>query len=369
VSAAANPGRPAKAPAHLADFDAAGRDAWAERLGQPRMRLRQAARHYFARLTRTASDMTDLPARERDQLVQTLLPELAREAGRQTADGGRTVKTVYRLFDSTPVEAVLMAYPGRATLCVSSQAGCGMGCPFCATGQLGLVRNLSAAEMLEQVRLAAAQVQAGLFGRRGPARLSNVVFMGMGEPLANYAALVRALRAISAAPPDGFGISARNLTVSTCGLVGAMDRLAAEGLPVRLALSLHAPDDEARNRLVPVNQRYGVRQTIAAAHRYHQATGRRVSIEYALIGEINDQPWRAAQLARRLCQYGTGWVHVNPIPLNPVEGSIWTASRPEAQERFLRILEGSGLRVTLRDTRGREIDGACGQLAAREVLN
>jgi 23S rRNA (adenine2503-C2)-methyltransferase len=146
-----------------------------------------------------------------------------------------------------------------------------------------------------------------------------------------------------------------------------MDRLADEGMPVRLALSLHAPDDSARNHLVPVNRRFGVAATLAAAHRYHRATGRRVSIEYALMRDVNDQAWRATQLADRLCQYGTGWVHVNPIPLNPVPGSRWTASRPEAQEEFLRRLGDAGLAVTLRDTRGQEIDGACGQLAAKEV--
>jgi 23S rRNA (adenine2503-C2)-methyltransferase len=255
------------------------------------------------------------------------------------------------------------------TLCVSSQAGCGMACPFCATGKLGLKRNLTAAEMLEQVRQGAKAAQDGVFGRER--RLSNVVFMGMGEPLANYKALVRALRGIAgpAAKGEGFGISARNLTVSTCGLVPAMDRLAAEGLPVRLALSLHAPDDRARVPLVPVNRRFGAAQTIAAAHRYFMATGRRVSIEYALIRDINDQAWRATQLAERLCQYGTRWVHVNPIPLNPVPGSVWTASRPEAQDEFLRLLTAAGLTVTLRDTRGQDIDGACGQLAAKEGLD
>jgi 23S rRNA (adenine2503-C2)-methyltransferase len=329
------------------------------------MRARQVARHYFGRLERAGSAMSDLPKAGREELVGTLVPELATEVRRQTADRGHTVKCLYRMFDGAAVETVLMAYPDRVTLCVSAQAGCGMGCPFCATGQLGLRRNLSAAEMLEQVRLAARAAQDGVFGE--PRRLSNVVFMGMGEPLANYKALIRTLHGIADAPGDGFGISARNLTVSTCGLVGGMDRLAAEGLPARLALSLHAPDDQARDRLVPVNRRFGVEATLAAAHRYFEATGRRVSIEYALIRDINDQAWRASQLAQRLCQYGTGWVHVNPIPLNPVPGSIWTASRPEAQEQFLRQLEEAGLTVTLRDTRGQEIEGACGQLAAKEV--
>jgi 23S rRNA (adenine2503-C2)-methyltransferase len=333
------------------------------------MRLQQVARHYFARLARAAADMTDLPAAGREELTAALLPELAAEVRHQTADAGRTVKTLYRMAGGTAVETVLMAYPDRVTLCVSSQAGCGMGCPFCATGELGLTRNLSAAEMLEQVRLAAAAARDGVFG--DGRRLSHGVFMGMGEPLANYRALVRALRGISGAAGKGagFGISARSVTVSTCGLVPAMDRLGGEGLPVRLALSLHAPDDGVRDRLVPVNRRFGVAGTLAAAHRYFLATGRRVSIEYALIREINDQAWRATQLADRLCQYGTGWVHVNPIPLNPVPGSIWTASRLGAQDEFVRRLEAAGLTVTLRDTRGLDIDGACGQLAAKEVID
>ncbi|MDR2565765.1 MAG: 23S rRNA (adenine(2503)-C(2))-methyltransferase RlmN [Bifidobacteriaceae bacterium] len=356
-------------PRHLADLTSEERDEWARELGLARMRVRQVARHYFAKLERAAAAMTDLPADGREELVDLLAPELLTEVTRRRADGGATVKTLYKLFDAARLETVLMGYPGRVTLCVSSQAGCGMGCPFCATGQLGLQRNLSAAEILEQVRLGAAAAAAGELGEGVPGRLSNVVFMGMGEPLANYRAAVTAARAISAPPPAGFGISARNLTVSTCGLVPAMEKLAGEGLPLRLAVSLHAPDDEARDRLVPVNRRYGVQAVIAAAHRYFQATGRRVSIEYALIRDINDQGWRASLLAKRLGRHGTGWVHINPIPLNPVPGSIWTASRPEVQAEFLRRLEDAGFAVTLRDTRGQEIDGACGQLAAREGMN
>ncbi|MDR2373789.1 MAG: 23S rRNA (adenine(2503)-C(2))-methyltransferase RlmN [Bifidobacteriaceae bacterium] len=361
--------RATKPPRHLADLTPDERDAWAGELGLARMRVRQVARHYFARLERRAEAMTDLPKGGRGELVAGLLPELLTRAGRRTADGGATVKTVYRLFDGAPVETVLMGYPGRATVCVSSQAGCGMACPFCATGKLGLRRNLSAGEIAEQVRLAAAEVAAGSLGPGSARRLSNVVFMGMGEPLANYRAVVTAVRAIVAAPPAGFGISARGLTISTCGLIPGMERLAGEGLPLRLAVSLHAPDDEARDRLVPINRRYGVEPTVAAAHRYFQATGRRVSIEYALIRDINDQGWRASALARLLGRHGTGWAHVNPIPLNPVAGSIWTASRPAAQAEFVRRLEDAGLTVTLRDTRGQDIEGACGQLAAKEVMN
>ncbi|MDR2114302.1 MAG: radical SAM protein, partial [Bifidobacteriaceae bacterium] len=191
-----------KPPRHLADLDADGRDAWAEELGLPRMRVRQVARHYFSHFSRAASDMTDLPAAGREELVETLLPPLLQPLRQFNADAGKTIKTLYRLFDGQLLEVVLMAYPGRVTLCVSSQAGCGMACPFCATGQLGLKRNLSAAEILEQVREAAALVQRGELGPGdSAARLSNVVFMGMGEPLANYRALLAALKGIS----RGFG--------------------------------------------------------------------------------------------------------------------------------------------------------------------
>jgi 23S rRNA (adenine2503-C2)-methyltransferase len=256
-----------------------------------------------------------------------------------------------------------MRYPGgpgrreRVTVCVSSQAGCGMACPFCATGQAGLTRNMSAGEIVEQVVAAARAL-------KGAGRISNVVFMGMGEPLANYATVVAALRRLTDPNPDGLGLSARGITVSTVGLVPRMHQLAGEGLPVTLALSLHAPDDELRDELVPVNVRFPVAEALDAARSYAERTGRRVSIEYALIRDVNDQAWRADLLGRLLTERGRGWVHVNPIPLNPTPGSRWTASRPSAERAFVAALEAHGVPVTVRDTRGREIDGACGQLAA-----
>jgi 23S rRNA (adenine2503-C2)-methyltransferase len=362
-------------PQHLADLEPTERGPWAEQLGLPRMRAHQVAHHYFKRLENQPAAMTDLPAGSREQIAQQLAPELIEELGAHQTDSGATLKTLYRLNDGALVESVLMAYPDRATLCVSSQVGCGMACPFCATGKMGLTRNLSAGEMLEQIRLGMEAINEGrcrwnrgdqaasAAGEEPAARLSGVVFMGMGEPLANYKALLRTLRGITE-----FGLSARHVTVSTCGLIGAIDRLAGEGIPVRLAVSLHSAADQVRNRLVPINKRWGVEATLAAAHQYYLASGRRVSIEYALIRDINDQPWQAALLARRLCQYGTRWVHVNPIPLNPVPGSIWTASRPKVQAEFIDRLTAAGLTVTLRDTRGKEIDGACGQLAAKEGM-
>jgi 23S rRNA (adenine2503-C2)-methyltransferase len=260
-----------------------------------------------------------------------------------------------------------MRYPDRVTVCVSSQAGCGMNCPFCATGQAGLTRNLSTGEIVEQVVSAARAVARGEVpgGRPGAAdRIGNVVFMGMGEPLANYAAVLGAVRRLTDPAPSGLGLSARGITVSTVGLVPAMERLAGERLPVTLALSLHAPDDELRDELVPINTRFTVDQALDAARGYFDATGRRVSIEYALIRDVNDHAWRADRLGRMLVERGKGWVHVNPIPLNPTPGSRWSASDPRVQNAFVDRLSAHGVPVTVRDTRGREIDGACGQLAA-----
>ena len=237
-----------------------------------------------------------------------------------------------------------------------------MACPFCATGQMGLTRNLSTGEIIDQVREAARACRDSEVGG-SPTRLSNVVFMGMGEPLANYRAIINALHRLIDDSPEGFGLSARNITVSTVGLVPAIDKLAASGFPVTLAVSLHAPDDELRDELIPINSRWKVGELLDAARRYFVATGRRVSIEYALIRDMNDHPWRAQLLADELNRRGKGWAHVNPIPLNPTPGSIWTASTPRAQREFVETLRHNGVTTTIRDTRGSDIDGACGQLA------
>ena len=253
-----------------------------------------------------------------------------------------------------------MRYPDRVTMCVSSQAGCGMACPFCATGQAGLTRNLSTAEIVTQVFAGAGSLARGEVPG-GPGRVSNVVFMGMGEPLANYASVLAAVRRITDPAPDGLGISQRSVTVSTVGLVPAIERLAAEQLSVRLAVSLHAPDDELRDELVPVNRRWKVAEVLDAAWGYAAATGRRVSIEYAMIRDVNDHPWRADLLASLLAGR---LAHVNLIPLNPTPGSRWTASDPDVAREFTERIAARGVPVTVRDTRGTQIDGACGQLAA-----
>jgi 23S rRNA (adenine2503-C2)-methyltransferase len=358
------PRRSKRPPRHLADLAPDERREAVKEAGLPGFRAAQVSHHYFARLVDDPSQMTDLPAALRRPLAAALLPRLLTPLSAQTADAGTTRKTLWRLHDGALVESVLMRYPSRTTLCVSSQAGCGMACPFCATGQAGLQRNLSTAEIVDQV-VAAARVLARGEVPGGTGRLSNVVFMGMGEPLANYNAVVGAVRRLTEAPPSGLGLSARGITVSTVGLVPRMRQLIEEGIPVTLALSLHAPDDELRNELVPVNTRWSVREVVEAAWDYARVTRRRVSIEYALIKDVNDQAERAEALAKLLTSYGDwGWVHVNLIPLNPTPGSRWTASRPEDESEFVRRLQAAGVPTTVRDTRGREIDGACGQLAA-----
>ena len=360
-------GRPARArparqrPArHLADLDSAARRAAVSDLGQPAYRADQLSRHYFGRLTESADQMTDLPAGVRDKLIGALLPRLLTATREQTCDRGMTCKTLWRAADGSALESVLMRYPDRATMCVSSQAGCGMACPFCATGQAGLTRNLSTAEIVTQVVSGARQLASGVLPG-GPGRVSNVVFMGMGEPLANYPNVLAAVRRMTDPVPAGLGISQRSITLSTVGLAPAIRKLAQEGLSIRLAVSLHAPDDGLRDELVPVNRRWKVAEVLDAAWGYAAVTGRRVSVEYAMIRDVNDQAWRADALARLLAGR---LAHVNLIPLNPTPGSRWTASDPAVAAEFEARLGRHGIPVTVRDTRGREIDGACGQLAA-----
>ncbi|HML50974.1 MAG TPA: 23S rRNA (adenine(2503)-C(2))-methyltransferase RlmN [Propionicimonas sp.] len=367
-------GRP---PTHWIDLTVAQRQAAIAELGLPKFRAGQLSRHLFTHLNDSPEQWTDIPKAERDVLATNLVQPLITSVRDQVADAGTTVKSLWRLGDGSLVESVLMRYgvPGvkasgrgreRATVCISSQAGCGMACPFCATGQGGLQRNLNAAEIVAQVidagrRLRDAQLPGG------PGRINNIVFMGMGEPMANYASVLQAVRTIITPAPDGLGISARGVTVSTVGLVPAMRKLAEEHLPVTLAVSLHAPDDALRDELCPINTRWPIAEVIAAAKQYFLNTGRRVSIEYALIRDINDQGHRADELAAVLRgPNGYGWVHVNLIPLNPTPGSKWTASRKADAEQFRARLEVRGVPVTVRDTRGRDIDGACGQLAASE---
>jgi 23S rRNA (adenine2503-C2)-methyltransferase len=365
------PRRAQPVPRHLADLDVAERRDAVVALGLPAFRADQLSRQYFSRFVREPAQMTDLPAALRERIGGELFPDLLHEIRHVETDAGTTRKTLWKLFDGTLVESVLMRYPAqlkdgevvrseRITVCISSQAGCGMACPFCATGQGGLKRNLSTAEIVDQV-VAAAYITSSGELPGGVGRLSNVVFMGMGEPLANYNRVIAAVHRLVDAAPAGLGISQRSITLSTVGLVPAINRLTEEGMNVTLAVSLHAPDDELRDTLVPVNTRWKVAEVLAAADAYADRTGRRYSIEYAMIRDINDHPWRADKLGEMLRRRNA---HVNLIPLNPTPGSQWDASPKKVEQEFVRRLQDHGVPVTVRDTRGREIDGACGQLAA-----
>ena len=366
--------RRTKPPKHIADFDMAGRREFLKELGYQPFRASQLSKHYFERLVTDPAEMTDLPAKEREQMVAQAMPRLLTPVRTLEADGGDTIKVVHRLFDGALIESVIMRYDNRVTMCISSQAGCGMNCPFCATGQQGLTRNLSTAEIVEQVVAGARYLKQmkGLEEAEGgsedtrPLRVSNIVFMGMGEALANYKSTMGAIHRLIDPAPEGLGISARGLTMSTVGLVPGIRKFEMEKLPITLALSLHAPDDELRDELIPINQRWKVDETLDTAYDYYRTTGRRISIEYALIRDINDQGWRADLLGKKLAQRGRGWVHVNPIPLNPTPGSKWTASRKGVEQNFVERLRAHGIPTTIRDTRGSDIDGACGQLAAKE---
>lgn len=353
------PKRP-KPPKHWSDWTVEERKAQVVELGLPGFRADQFSRQWYQRLNNDTSSWTDVPADMREAVKDLLFPDLMSSVRELKCDNGATVKQVWKLFDGVLVESVLMRYTDRVTMCISSQVGCGMNCPFCATGQGGLTRNLSTAEIVEQVLAGARSLAKGEIDG-GIGRVNNLVFMGMGEPMANYNSVIGAIRRLTEPAPAGFGMSARGITVSTVGLVPRMRQLAEEGIPVTLAVSLHAPDDELRDTLVPINTRFKVQEVLDAAWYYADQTGRRISIEYAMIKDINDQAWRADLLGEKLAG---NLVHVNLIPLNPTPGSKWTASRPEDEDEFVRRLKSHGVPVTVRDTRGRDIDGACGQLAA-----
>ncbi len=272
-----------------------------------------------------------------------------REEAKQSADAGQTTKWLWALHDGAQVETVLMRYPDRVTVCVSTQAGCAMACQFCATGQAGFQRHLSQGEIVEQVAVAMREA--------APRRLSNVVFMGMGEPLANYDRVWGAIGRLH----GEMGLSARHLTLSTVGIVPGIRRLAAETLPVNLAVSLHAANDTLRDELVPINRRYPLADLAAACGDYVEASGRRLSIEWALIDAVNDRESDADELAAFARPLGA---HVNLIPLNPTPGYPVVGSAPARVRLFRDLLAARRVNTTIRITRGAEIDAACGQLAA-----
>lgn len=320
--------------------------------GQPDYRVGQLREWLYRNPVLETADMTNLPGSIRESLA--LWPfEVAAD---QVGDGGKTRKWLFRAPDGADIEAVLMGYPRRATLCISSQAGCALGCTFCATGQFGFERHLAAGEIVAQVMYAQAFLrQIGMPGV--PDHLTNIVFMGMGEPLANYDRVREAIRRLI----EVAGISQRSITVSTVGMVPGIRRLAGEGWSVNLAISLHAADDELRSSLVPINRRYPIADLEAAAIDYATKTGRRVSIEWTMMDGVNDTPEQArllAAIARRIR------AHVNLIALNPTPRSDNRPSSGQTMRRFVEILADLGVNATVRDTRGRGIDAACGQLRA-----
>ncbi|HET8989577.1 MAG TPA: 23S rRNA (adenine(2503)-C(2))-methyltransferase RlmN [Acidimicrobiales bacterium] len=318
----------------------------AELAGEPRYRLDQLWRGLW-REGHALEEVTTVPRALRARLAEAH-PGALRVVEEVVSDRGATRKWLFALADGATIETVLMHYDDRVTVCVSSQAGCAMGCTFCATGQAGFTRQLSLGEVLEQVALARRAAR--------PARLSNVVFMGMGEPLANYPVTVAALGRLA----GDVGLSARHLTVSTVGVAPAIERLAAEGLAVTLALSLHAANDAARDELVPLNRRYPLERLFVACRAWVERTGRRLSLEWALIDGVNDTDAALDELVAFAAPLSA---HVNLIPLNPTPGYLVRGSRPERVAAFRDGLVARGVNATVRHTRGRSIAAACGQLA------
>ncbi len=324
-------------------------EAWAAGLGEPRYRGRQLARWIYQRRAETFAAMTDLPQALRERLAAVATLSRLRVVARADAANDQTTKVLLELHDHRTIETVLMRYDdGRRTVCVSTQVGCGMGCTFCATGLAGLTRNLSAGEMVDQVLVLTSE---------SGERPTHVVFMGMGEPLANFAATLRAVRLLNASYGPRIGM--RNLTISTVGLVPQIRMLAQERLQVTLAVSLHAPTDELRSQLVPINTRWPLADLMAATRDYAALTGRRVTFEYVLMAGVNDRDEQARGLALLLAGAGA---HVNVIPWNPVYGMQYRRPPAAAVHRFVGLLRAGGLAATVRIDRGVDIDAACGQL-------
>ncbi len=345
----------------LLDLDQDELVAYLAGMGEPTYRAAQVWEWIYRRHAADFDAMTSLPKALREQLSQraTIAPlELATEVVSATGD---TLKRLYRLPGGQTIESVLMLYDRRRTLCISSQAGCAMGCTFCATALGGLARNLSSGEIVAQVldyaRFLADPNALPAVEVERPATVSNIVLMGMGEPMHNYDNVWTALRRLTS--PDGFGLGARNITLSTVGLAPMIDRMADEGLQIGLAVSLHAATDDVRGQLVPINRRYPIADVLAAVQRYTDKTHRRVTFEYALMRGINDGQEMAQLLADQL----SGLLcHVNLIPLNPVEGSAFQPSTREDTQRFAEILREHGISTTVRQRRGIEINAGCGQL-------
>lgn len=348
----------------ISEIDPAPLAAWLQARGEPAYRLDQVLAGAHRADVASFDDLSDLPKQLRAELAQAFRFSTIVDSHVIGADGGMTAKAVHELEDGQRIESVLMRYAARGgssertTICISSQAGCAVACPFCATGQAGFGRQLTAGEIVDQVLHWHRPPWAAL-GEDGLGHY-NVVFMGMGEPLNNADRVFEAIRLLN--EPQRLGIGARHITVSTSGVVPGMDRMVDELPQVNLAISLHAATDPLRDELVPINRKWPVREVVAAGRRFAARTGRRVSLEYVMIDGVNDTD----EQAHGLVDLGRGWrTHVNLIPLNPTPGSRWSGTSAMGIERFVGILRAGGLTATVRDTRGREIDAACGQLHAQ----
>jgi len=331
-------------------------------IGEAPYRAEQAQQWFWQRLVPSFGAMRTLPVPARRQLEKVYAFTTVTPHVKRVADNGKTVKYLLRLADGRTIETVVMQYDAtarsraRTTICVSSQVGCPIGCTFCATGRSGFDRNLSEAEIVDQFLMASRDLA------EAQRALTNVVFMGMGEPLNNYTAVVRAIRRWAA--PDTLNFSPRRVTISTIGLVPFIERLSTEGLPVNLAISLHAPDDELRSSMIPVNRKYPIAAIVGAARAHAERTGRRISYEYVLLQGVNDSVEQATRLAA-LVKHRLS--HVNLIPMNPVEGSPLAPPSKQRAQAFQSVLQAAGISTTIRATRGLDIDAACGQLRARQV--
>jgi 23S rRNA (adenine2503-C2)-methyltransferase len=339
--------------------------------GEPRFRAEQVWGWLYRSLVDDPEAMSNLPRELRTRLAAETNLRLLDPLSEQASATGQTRKVLFGLHDGNTIESVLMSYHDRRTACISTQIGCGMGCEFCATGQGGLVRNLSVGEIVAQAMHFAREIRAAEIEQAEALNervafdthpITNIVLMGMGEPLANYAATWQAIETLTNA--RGYHLGARRITVSTVGLVPGIRRLAEEGLPVNLAISLHAPDDELRSQLVPVNRRYPLADLMAAVHDYVQKSGRRVTFEYALVAGVNDAPEQARQLAGLLTDL---LCHVNLIPLNPTPGCSLQPSPGEQVGAFRDQLDRAGIPTTVRMRRGIDIEAGCGQLRQRQA--
>ena len=342
--------------------------AWLTARGERAYRARQILAGSHRPGVSDFGDLTELPRALRSALEESFTFSTIRHSHALVADGGLTAKAVHELGDGQRIESVLMRYPRRSggqrtTICISSQAGCAVGCPFCATGQAGFARQLSAGEIVDQVLHwhRAPWLALGPDWRPGTgAGHYNIVFMGMGEPLNNTDRVFEAFRLLN--DPDRLGIGARHITVSTSGVVPGIERMIGELPQVNLAISLHAADDGLRDELVPINRKWPIADVFGAGRRFAEVTRRRVSLEYVLIDGVND----SIRLAERLAALAAGWLcHVNLIPLNPTPGSRWSGTPPAGIAAFAGVLRTARVPVTVRDTRGREIEAACGQLHAQ----